>query len=713
MKIPERQIFLLRIRSAFAPGLIFLFIMAVTIVLRTVSLAQIERDLEEAGEEECRRVVGLLESSIKAHMTAIEGVANHLTHSSKLTPANFAGYCRQIMGGTEGFLVIAATGPDLRPLWLESDSPITAAEFRSVVNADSIQSTLRKLRSNAVLTISDPLESENYGEVFASVIPYYQGPLQAGYVVGLFPADVIKTLHKPELLNFSITVQQAGDLTAPRRMLLETAARAESADTARFQAGVRDSIFLGSQKWEVQVYTSGYRGTNPFWFTSGAILFLGTGLALVLGSFLYRQQILASTSRYEARDSQTRLASTSDRLATITEELDLILNNVDEGIILYDEKLNPLQTNDAFVAAFGGEADFGAAQDSADKHHYKMSSLFQLESQYWALFNTLRENPEEPAQDEIQTRSEGDNSAPLFYERRATAVCGPDGDRRGYLVIYQDQTPKRTVERLKDDFLSSVTHDLRTPLAAIKGFAETMLRDKSMENNTRDEFMSIICSESSRLQEMIEDLLDLRRMEEGRMEFAPSSYDIQLLVEGVVRSSQPILSTRALKVEMTWEGAHTIALLGDVSKISRALRNVLSNSIKYSPTHGTIHIIGRESNDRVEIEFRDDGPGIPENELAHVFEKFYRGAKHVRRTQGTGLGLSIVKHIVEGHGGVVSAANLDSGGTVVRIVLPRDFDHGLANVQNMDEFPTSTPARAAVLDSVGVPTKEGAAETPS
>lgn len=711
MKIPERQIFLLRIRSAFAPVLIFVFIMAVTIVLRNVSLAQIERDLEKAGNQECQRVVGLLESSLKAHMTAIEGVANHLTHSSRPTQANFEGYCRQIMDGTEGFLAIAATGADLRPRWIKAEAPITADEFHRMVNPASIQSTILKLRSNADLTISDPLESENYGEVFAAVIPYFQGALQAGYVVGLFPADVIKTLNKPELLNFSITVQQADDLGAPRRTLLETAVPVESAEATRFQtAGVRDSIFLGSQKWEVQVYTSGYRGANPFFFTSGAILFLGTGLALVLGIFLYRQQIMVGMSQYEARDSQTRLASTSDRLATITEELDLILNNVDEGIILYDENLNPLQTNDAFVAAFGGEAAFGAAQDSADKHHYKMSSLFQLESQYWAIFNTLRENPEEPAQDEIQTRTEGDNSAPLFYQRRATAVRGPDGDRRGYLVIYQDQTPKRTVERLKDDFLSSVTHDLRTPLAAIKGFAETMLRDKTMANDTRDEFMSIICSESSRLQEMIEDLLDLRRMEEGRMEFAPSSYNMQSLVEGVVRSLQPILSARALKVEVSWDGAHTLALLGDVSKISRALRNILSNSIKYSPQHGTINIIGRESEDKVEIEFRDEGPGIPDNELAHVFEKFYRGAKHVRRTQGTGLGLSIVKHIVEGHGGVVSAANLDSGGTVVRIVLPRDFDHGLANVQNMDEFPTSTPKRAEVVDSARVPTKEGAAK---
>jgi two-component system phosphate regulon sensor histidine kinase PhoR len=285
------------------------------------------------------------------------------------------------------------------------------------------------------------------------------------------------------------------------------------------------------------------------------------------------------------------------------------------------------------------------------------------------------------------------------YQRRAAAVIGPDGSRRGYLVIYQDITPRRAVDRLKEDFLAGVTHDLRTPLASIKGFAETMLRDRHMEPATREEFTRIICAESTRLQEMIEDLLDLRRMEAGKADLSPGSVNLRALVEEVAHASRPLLESKDLSLaKIEWVGDGERPVLGDVAKLGRAVRNILSNAIKYSRHGGRIWIRGVESENCVALEFTDEGPGIPEHEIDHVFEKFYRGSEHVRRTQGTGLGLAIVKNIVENHGGRVSARNAPKRGATIRIVLPWDLG-SLAESADASEVNGSARTAAGVANA--------------
>jgi nitrogen-specific signal transduction histidine kinase/sensor domain CHASE-containing protein len=705
-----------RVKSLIPPAIVLLTLFLITLGLRYISVRLIADDVKKASYAECERVAELVYSQLELRMRALGQVSNHLIHSPSITETTFRGYTRQTMSETPGFAAIALADPDLRGMLIESDDPLWRADFDRMLATPTIAQAFEAARERAKTSrkfvITDPL-SFNGRPGFAALEPVYREGELLGFIVGVFLYERLERTLIPELTSdFRVSLLQwNSQLNIPAYMRVVPdpfmgmkRVLDEPAETSRH---------LGSQRFVVRVEPAGwestYRGAMPALFSSGSILTIGTILAVLLSVLLYRQQMVATRSQTEAQASQTKLVLTRERLERIKEELDLILNNVDESIILYDHDLGPLQANTSFRESFCPTPDMDLLDESADHHHKRMASLFQNEAQYWSLLNNLRENPERPFTDEIDLREPEENGTRTayrrrYYQRRGTTVCGPDGSRRGYLIIFRDISSARAVERLKEDFLSSVTHDLRTPLASIKGFAETMLRDENMPEDTREEFTTIIFNEASRLQDMIEDLLDLRRMEEGQINLAPATFNLRNLVREVVQSSQPILFfPRDIEVKFEWHGDRGRLVRGDIGMVSRAIRNILSNAAKYSPRHSTVRVRGADRDDRVELEVLDEGPGIPPEDLPHLFEKFYRGSRHVRRTQGTGLGLAIVKHIIESHGGVVTATSLPSRGTCIRIVLPREIETGLAPV------PEALASQHEAVSAAPEPTEAAAA----
>lgn len=657
--------------------------MGLTVGLRFVSVSLIAQDVRSSTLAECERVAEMFEAQLNLRMRALEHIANHLGHSPGMSEEYFRGYTRQIMSQTTGISAVSVTDVALAPLLVETPLELGLPDFTEMVFAEPMASAFVKARDRSLkeksFAITDPIHFTGLGSGFAAITPFYQKEELRGFIVGVFVYETIAATVIPESSReFNIRLLQWNtQMNAPAYQRMDPVIA--SVPSKKIVETAEIPRFLGSQKWVVQVEPSGteapYRGKAPVLFTSGSILVLGSILAVILSIVLYRQQAVADRSMTEARDSRTKLDSTSDHLARIREELDLILNHVDEAIVLYDDEMRPLQANAAFRLAFASHGQKKLLQQPADVHHRQMAETFQNESQYWALVNNLRESPELPFTDEIDLRDDGTGAPARFYQRRSTAVLAPDGSRRGYLVIYRDISKERAIERLKEDFLSSVTHDLRTPLASIRGFAETMLRDEEMKPETRSEFTNIICDESARLQDMIEDLLDLRRMEGGQGEMEPASFNFRNLVEEVLNTSHPIFFfPRDIGVDLQWEGDSSASFYGDVGMMSRAIRNVLSNSAKYSPRRSKVHIKGTETSEKVELEIVDEGPGVPPEDLPHLFEKFYRGWRHARRTKGTGLGLAIVKHIVESHGGIVVAENVEHKGTKIKFVLPRRFE---------------------------------------
>lgn len=233
------------------------------------------------------------------------------------------------------------------------------------------------------------------------------------------------------------------------------------------------------------------------------------------------------------------------------------------------------------------------------------------------------------------------------------------------------------VSEMKSDFISMVSHDLKTPLASIRGAAENVLEEVTGPVNERQRtYLEMILKSSGDLQRMITDLLDLSRIESGRLRLNIEPLDIKREAQDLLHSIEPILEKEGMTGRMTVSAESTI-VRGDRVRIWQILNNIVSNAVRHSPEEGTIEIRIAdipidETNGRrmVRISVRDEGPGISEEGAAQLFEPFFYRSSAQTGAHGAGLGLAIVKTLVELHGGSVSIRNSAAGGAVFSFTLP-------------------------------------------
>jgi two-component system phosphate regulon sensor histidine kinase PhoR len=241
---------------------------------------------------------------------------------------------------------------------------------------------------------------------------------------------------------------------------------------------------------------------------------------------------------------------------------------------------------------------------------------------------------------------------------------------RGAVVVLHDITDLRRADQIRRDFVANVSHELRTPLTAIRGYVEA-LADADPEESRR--FLEIVSRHTMRMERLVRDLLRLARLDAGQelLEQVPCS--IESLFTAVETDLAPLIEARRQKVEWTIDQDADM-VRGDPAKLQDALRNLLENAINYSPEGSTIRMRAQRRDGRIVMTVADEGPGIPEADLPRVFERFYRVDKSRTRDGrdpgGTGLGLAIVKHLVELHGGTVTAANKPPHGALLTIELP-------------------------------------------
>ena len=221
-------------------------------------------------------------------------------------------------------------------------------------------------------------------------------------------------------------------------------------------------------------------------------------------------------------------------------------------------------------------------------------------------------------------------------------------------------------EKVKSEFISSVSHELRTPLTAINGWGETLLDgDEPPEELRRG--ISIILKESRRLTSMVEELLDFSRMEDGRFTLRVSQVDIQAEFEDTIYTYQALL--RQEGIQLFYEpGADVLPTIpGDAERLKQVFCNVLDNAAKHGGAGKRIDAAIRQAENMIVITVRDYGPGIPEEELPFVKQKFYKGSSKAR---GSGIGLAVCDEIIHLHNGTFEIANAPGGGTIVTIALP-------------------------------------------
>ncbi len=252
---------------------------------------------------------------------------------------------------------------------------------------------------------------------------------------------------------------------------------------------------------------------------------------------------------------------------------------------------------------------------------------------------------------------------------KAAPIRSSDGAVTGIVMLFRDVAREREIERLKQDFISSISHELRTPLTSIKAYTETILSDSNMPEETKRQFLGIIDEESNRLADLIEGLLEVSRIESGTMQIVREPVDIVAAARKVLTALQALADKKNIRLESDIDDNLAI-FEGDEDKIQSALTNLVNNAIKFTPRDGRVCVSVRQRDDQLVMRVSDTGMGIPKEALPRIFDRFYRVPHPGKHIQGTGLGLAIVRKIVTMHGGRIEVESELNRGTTFTIFLP-------------------------------------------
>jgi PAS domain S-box-containing protein len=239
----------------------------------------------------------------------------------------------------------------------------------------------------------------------------------------------------------------------------------------------------------------------------------------------------------------------------------------------------------------------------------------------------------------------------------------------GHGLILEDVTVDREVDRMKSSLVSTVSHELRTPLAAIKGYASTLLaEDVQWDHASQREFLSVISDETDRLSNLVNDLLDLSRIEAGSLRLSLDECPIEDLIQKAAKGTH-LHNGNRFEVEIE---ADLPPLYADATRLESILRNLIENSIKYAGAHALIRVTVQKEKENILFRISDNGPGIPADKAKQVFDSFYRLDNSFSRvTSGAGLGLAICQGLVHAHGGKIWVEPRQKG-TCIAFNIPLD-----------------------------------------
>jgi K+-sensing histidine kinase KdpD len=227
---------------------------------------------------------------------------------------------------------------------------------------------------------------------------------------------------------------------------------------------------------------------------------------------------------------------------------------------------------------------------------------------------------------------------------------------------------ERRLVRLQSDFIATVSHELKTPLGFIKGYSTTLLRkDANWDEDTQREFLDIISEETDRLTELVDNMLDSSRLQSGSLDIEFRDVDLVSLVDENIER----LRVRYPQLEIKWKASGPNTLIkADPKRLSQVIDNLVGNAAKYAPD-STLDVTLKSASDAVEIKVKDRGPGVPSDDVEHIFKRFYRSTSQKDRVRGSGLGLFICDQIVKAHNGTIHVNSSAGKGAEFVIIIPR------------------------------------------
>lgn len=360
-----------------------------------------------------------------------------------------------------------------------------------------------------------------------------------------------------------------------------------------------------------------------------------------------------------------RLLETSNDLKLERDKTKVLLENLDEGLILLDHQGQVILVN-----SWAEKIIDGTKEQFLGKNLNQLPINQEIQDLYSRIIKKRRPikkeiigiNPKKETED-ILKRFFWVTIVPVISEKKSDSYC---------IISFRDITREKMINKMKSEFISIAAHQLRTPLSAIKWiFSMLMSGDLGQINQSQKEFLQKGNTSNERMIVLINDLLNVTRIEEGKFLFDFNKLSIKELLEELKEEMIPLAAKNKVKLKFQTPQIPLPRISGDREKLKLAFMNLIENAIKYSNANGTVTVKLNKKIDNFEILVKDTGVGIPPDQHDRIFSKFFRGTNVIKmQTDGTGLGLFITKNIISRHNGQISFKTKQNEGTEFTVVLP-------------------------------------------
>jgi len=384
----------------------------------------------------------------------------------------------------------------------------------------------------------------------------------------------------------------------------------------------------------------------------------------------------ASRRTLELKHTRTAWEIRFRRATAELEQIKAIFSGLADPVIAVDEHGDLSLANHSAEKLF----QFHAESPTANGEPRELAEIVPCQRLVDLLTTTVRRKAPGDRAGELEIAdADGD---PRWYRATASKLKTPSDSTQppesnatgeaggGAVVVLRDIGDQKALQKRNAEFVSAASHEMKTPLAGIKAYVELLLDGDAKDERTQEEFLNVIDGQADRLQRLVENLLNLARIEAGVVEVVKDTRSLNELLSEAIDVVQPAAEAKNITLTADLSPMY-LGVLADRDMLLQSAINLLSNAIKYTPNHGTVTLRSRMEGDQVRFEVQDTGVGLSAEDCGRVFDKFYRVAKDNNMADGTGLGLPLAKHIVEDvHGGQLAAQSVLGEGSTFAVTIP-------------------------------------------